>query len=477
MTSANISGIARKTVPALLALLLVSGCTAVGPNYRKPEVAVPDVWSEKVDEHLSEGSPVFEDWWEELDDPVLPKLIEMAREANPTLAIAFQRINVARSRTNIASSGLFPSVNLEGSSTRTRTSENTVRPPFPDNPYNRHGVGFTTGWELDVFGAVRRSVESAQADTEANSEAYRDILVALLADVAVNYVEVRTFDERLRLADENIRIISNSKQLTSSRFRNGLVSELDLRQAESNLAAAQSLTPELIGQRQGVVNRLAVLLGKYPGELDALLDEPQPIPTPTRDFGIGLPTDLIRNRPDIRRAERSLAAQTARVGVATADLYPRFVLLGAFSVQAQDFGNLAKSDSRAWFIGPAMRWNIFNAGRIRSQIDIEETNTRIALLQYENTLLQAVSEVETTLASIESLWKQIEFKQRQVTANARSVLLVQVQYEQGLVEFQNVLDTERTKIFADDDLATRKGTLATRYVDLYRRLGGSDLPG
>ncbi len=466
----------RVLLPAVLALLLLGGCTAVGPVYKKPEVAVPDAWAERVHEHLGEGSPVFEAWWQEFDDPVLPELIKLARDANPNLKIALQRIDVARSRRIIASSSLLPTVSLEGSSTRIGESENIAKPPFPHSPYSHHALGFAAGWELDVFGAVRRSVESAEANTEANYEAYRDILVSLLADVALTYVEVRTFDERLRLAQENIRTIDKSEKLTRSRFNSGLVSELDVRQAESNLAAARALVPRLTGQRQGTLNRLAVLLGKYPGEVDELLDDPLPIPSPRHDFSIGLPADLIRNRPDIRQAERALAAQTARVGVVTADLYPRFVLLGDFSMQARDSSDLTKGNSRAWFIGPAMRWEIFNAGRIRSQIDIEETNTRIALLRYEDTLLQAVAEVETTLASINSLWKQIEHKQQQVDANARSVVLVNVQYEQGLIEFQNVLDTERTKLFADDDLATRKGSLANSYIDLYRGLGGSSMP-
>lgn len=465
----------RRVLLCLIAPILMSGCAAVGPDYQKPEVEVPDAWSKKINEHLKEGSPVFKEWWAEFNDPVLPVLIKQAREANPTLKSAYQRLEISQFQRGVSSSQLYPEVFFSGSSTRIQDSGNLARPALTTNPFNHHSLGFEAGWELDFFGAVRRSIESADANAQASRESYRDILVTLLAEVALSYVEVRTFDERLRLAEKNIRTMQDSQKLTQSRYKNGLVSELDVRQAESNLAASQALIPALNSQRQSTINRLAVLLGEYPGELDDLLDDPLPIPTPERDFTVGIPADLVRNRPDIRQAERTLAAQTAQVGVATADLYPRFVLLGDFTLQAENTGDLTDSNSRAWGFGPAMRWNIFNAGKVRSLINIEEANTKIALLDYENTVLQAVSEVETSLVFIDSLWNQIEYKEQQVKANSRSVVLVRVQYEQGLVQFQNVLDTERTQIIADDELASNKGALALNYINLYRALGGGSI--
>jgi len=453
--------------------MLLTSCAAVGPDYKKPTVDIPDAWSKITSEHLQDGSPVFKDWWQAFDDPVLPELIKQARDANPTLKSAFQRIEIAKFQRGVATSQLYPTVFFDGASGRTHSSENLVQPPPQHNPFNNHSYGFEAGWEIDFFGAVRRSIESADANIETSNESYRDILVSLLSEVALAYVDIRTFEERLRLAEKNIGTMKDSLYLTRSRFKNGLISELDVRQAESNLAGSQSLIPLLRSLRQNSINILAVLLGTYPVNLEGLLLDPLPIPQPKRDFAIGIPADLLRNRPDIRQAERLVAAQSAQIGVATAELYPRFVLFGGFSLQAESTGDLIDSGSRSWGFGPSLRWNLFNAGQVRNLINIEKTITEIAILNYENTVLKAVSEVESSFVNINALWDRIGYKEQQVRANARSVILVNVQYEQGLVEFQNVLDTQRTQILADDELAANKGALANNYITLYRALGGS----
>ena len=456
----------------LIVFMLAAGCATVGPDYKKPTVNIPDAWSKITSDHLKEGSPVFKDWWQEFNDPVLPELIKQARQANPTLKSAFQRIEIAKFQRGVATSQLYPTIFFDGASSRIHSSENLIQPVPQNNPFNNHSYGFASGWEIDFFGAVRRSIESADANIETSNEAYRDILVSLLSEVALVYIDIRTFEERLRLAQINLETMRESLNLTRSRFKNGLISELDVRQAESNLAGSQALIPLLTSLRQNNINALAVLLGTYPVKLEDLLLEPLPIPKPKRDFAIGIPADLLRNRPDIRQAERAIAAQSAQIGIATAELYPRFVLFGDFSLQAESTGDLIESSSKAWGFGPSFRWNIFNAGQVRSLINIEKAITEIAILNYENTVLKAVSEVESSFINISALWDRIEYKEQQVRANARSVVLVNVQYKQGLVEFQNVLDTERTQILADDDLAANKGALASNYINLYRALGG-----
>jgi len=456
--------------PALLTVFL-TGCMMVGRNHTAPDTITPDTWHQSVSADLSSGSSSLEKWWTRFNDPTLNRLIRTARESNRDLAIASERINEARAARGLSRSQLFPQADLTGAASRNRTSEN-LGSPAGGQTSDFYTTGLDAGWEIDFFGGVRRSLESADASVAATEEFYRDTMVSLLAEVAFAYIQIRTLDERIQLAENNIRNQRESVQLTQDRLDAGLSTELDVSQATTNLATTQAVVPALRNQRSIALNRLAVLIGRYPAAAEAILGKNNGIPSPARSAGTGIPADLVRARPDIRAAERQLAAQTARVGVAEADLFPRFTLSGTFQLQALSASNLPESNSRNYAFGPSFRWNIFNAGRIKSQIAIEESRTKQAYAHYENTVLKGVAEVEDALSSISNERDRLAALDTAVSASSRTVELVKGNYREGLIDFQNVLDAQRT-IFANEDAqAVSRGQIAAAYVSLFKALGG-----
>jgi len=460
----------QRIAPFLPALFLTN-CMMVGLDHTAPDTITPDTWHQRVSSDLRSGSSSLESWWSRFNDPALTRLIRTARESNRDLAIAAERINEARAARGIPASGLFPQIDATGAFTRGRTSEN-IGSPAGGTTNNFHTAGLDAGWELDFFGGVRRAVESADASIAATEEFYRDAMVSLLAEVAFAYIQIRTLDERIRLAENNIRNQRDSVQLTQDRLDAGLATELDVSQATTNLATTEAVVPTLRNQRSIALNRLAVLIGRYPAAAESHLGSSAGIPSPKRSAGTGIPADLVRARPDIRAAERQLAAQTARIGVAEADLYPRFTLSGTFQLQALSASNLPQSNSRNYAFGPSFRWNIFSAGRIKNQIAIEESRAQQAYLNYENTVLKGVAEVEDALSSVSNERDRAAALETAVAASRKTVELVKSNYREGLIDFQNVLDAERT-IFANEDAqAVSRGQIAAAYVSLYKALGG-----
>ena len=455
----------------MLAAVALAGCMLVGGAYQAPETVVPDAWYWNVRNDLHGGHSSLESWWTRFNDPALNRLIGRARANNPTLKIALERVGEARAARNVVRSRLFPSVEGTGEAARGRSSEKV---PGGDGKTREYwATGFDAGWELDFWGGVRRSVESANASAEAVEEAYRDTMVGLLAEVAANYVQYRTYDERIRLAQDNIKNQRDSVKLASDRFSAGLAPEIDVTQATSNLNSSEALVPALRNQRTLAANRIALLLGSYPGSVAPTLGGGKGIPVPAAGFGVGLPADLVRSRPDIRQAERQLAAQTARVGVATAELFPRFALAGSFQLQAGSFNDLGNvGAARAYSFGPSFRWNLFSAGRVRENIRIEESRTRQAYLNYENVVLGAVGEVEGALASVAEERDRLGKLEASVSASQKTVGLVKDNYREGLVDFQRVLDAERTLFSGQDEAAASRGQIAADYVALFKALGG-----
>lgn len=457
---------------AILGALLLQGCYTVGPNYIEPHKGMPDAWSRSVLRDLNGGPNCLEQWWKGFHDPVLTALIDRARASNPNLRIALERITEARALRGIAVSQGLPEANGSGSYSRNRVSENLNNPVPANNPSNFYTAGFDAGWEIDLFGGIRRSVESAEANIAVQEEAYRDALVTLFADVARNYVDYRTLEARIAVANRNIAAQRDSVELTRKRLDAGLVPKIDVTQAQTNLSLSEAEVPQLREQLVFSKNRLATLTGGFPGSADNILSLHHGIPMPNAGYSAGLPADLLRARPDIRKAERELAAQTARVGVAAADLYPRFTLLGDFNLQAVNSGNLFDSASRAYSFGPAFQWQIFSAGRIRNNIRVEESRVAQSLSQYESSILVAVEEVETSMAGILYERDRLSNLQRAVSASTETVSLVKDNYRNGLVSFQNVLDAERTKFSAEDQETSSRGQIARNYIILYKALGG-----
>jgi len=455
--------------------LSFAACTTVGPDYEEPQSTTPDAWHTAAVAGLAEGAAPLQTWWQVFEDPQLVSLIARAETANLGLREAVWKIEEARALRGIVDSQRLPQVDASGSSSVQQQSDNGPFGPPPEGGFSStelHDYGVGAGWEIDLFGRIRRSVEAADAEVQASVEQYRDVLVSLLGEVAASYVDVRSLQERLRLASANVAGQRETLELTEDRFEAGLVSALDVAQAESNLANTESLIPSLEQLLEASLNRLAVLTGDAPGSLHEALNVEGPVPHEPKAVTTGLPADLLRQRPDIRRSERQLAAQTARIGIATAELYPSFSLSGFLGLQATDIGDLFSSDSVNWSVGLPIRWSIFSGGRVRSQIRAEEARTEQALARYEQTVLSALEEVENALAGYALETDRRVRLTRAVDATERSLELVLTQYRSGIADFQNVLDTQRTLLQRQDELAVSQGRVIVNLVRLYTALGG-----
>jgi len=453
-----------------LLLLLVAGCMSVGPDYEAPELEVPAVWQEGADPALVPAEEEVICWWTLFDDPLLEQLIAMGRQSNLDLRIAVARVKEARARLGVAAGENWPAVDAAGSAMRQRGSENSLsQGSGTDSVYN---VGLDASWEIDLFGRISRSVEAARADYQASEEDRVDVLIFLYAEIARTYFTVRTSQARLAAAEGNLASQRQVLELTRSRFRNGLATGLDVAQAERVLAASEAAVPPLRIELTRAINSIAVLLGQPPGALFAELIEPAPIPVPPAQVTVGVPADLLRQRPDIRRAERQLAAQTARIGIATADLYPRLSLSGSFAFEALEGGDLFKSGSRAFAFGPTVRWLLFDGNRVRNQIKVEDARAEQALYQYEQSMLNALNEAENAMTQYLLQRDTLAALERSQQAGRRSVKLATGLYKDGLSDFQNVLDSQRALFEIENQLAAARGDTVINLVQLYKAIGG-----
>lgn len=452
-----------------LSLCSLSGCQ-VGPDYVRPDTKVPDQWHQTAVEGLADGSANLQTWWTVFDDATLQELIEQAQGENLDLKNAYARVNEARALLGVAAGEHWPSVDATGFYSRDRASKNGLTPGAGKT--NLHSVGLDSSWEVDVFGRISRSVESAQATLEASEENYRDVLVSLYSDVAQSYIDVRSLQERIRYAKNNVNAQRKTLNLTKNRREAGLVPQLDVHQAELILASTESTIPVLRQNESQAIHRLGVLVGQPPAALYEKLTIAGDIPDAEEEVVVGLPTELLRQRPDIRRAERNLASQTADIGVATAALYPSFSLSGTFALEARHLDDTGDWESRAWGFGPSMRWNLFDGDRIRSNIKVQEAQAEQAMIQYEQTVLLALEDVENAMVSYAEEKDRFESLGRTVIAAEKSVELVQTLYENGLTDFQNVLDMQRSLTLQQDLFAESEGQVAKNLVAIYTSLGG-----
>jgi len=460
----------RRALPAA-ALLVLAGC-AVGPDYELVEAKTGDEWHVELTRGLAEGEAGLQTWWVTLDDPGLTSLIERATEGSLDVRLALARIDASAGQRGMTRGEWLPSVDGGAEYQRQRLSENRPGFPSPGGTDDLYDVGISGTWELDVFGRIRRSVEASTADLQQSIEDYHDTLVVLYAVVGLTYVDVRTFQERIRVNEQNIAAQRGTLELVRDRNRAGLVGNLDVRQAEQNLGETESLLPRLGQGYVQAVNRLGVLLGQLPSALHVELGSFAEIPQPPREVLVGLPRELLRQRPDVRSAERAVAAQTPRIGVATADLYPRFAVLGQFGFAATDIADWTSWGSRVFSIGPKLLWNIFDGGRIRSNIRVQEALTQQTLADYEQTVLEAVEDAESSMIAFIEEQNRRDALQRSATASAAAVELVKTLYRTGLTNFQNVLDTERSLFTIQDALAQSRGLTTQNLIAVYRSLGG-----
>jgi len=460
-----------KTLKAIFITALLAACAPVGPNYAPPETDAPKQWHTPLKGGLVEKDTDYNalsTWWKSLDDPVLTNLVERAVSGNLDLKSARSRVREARARRGISEARLFPAVDAAASATKNRLSE--VR--YGGDDYTLYSAGFDAGWEIDVFGGIRRSIEAATAELEAEQETLRDVMVSLLSEVALNYLDVRTIQLGIEVAVHNLEAQKSSYRLALSRYDAGLTNELSVQQARYNMESTRSKIPLLRTALVAAMNRLSVLLGLQPGALNGELKEHAPIPVPPLKVAVGVPAEALRRRPDIRRAERRLAAQTAQVGVATADLYPKFSLVGSIGLETLSLGDVFSASGLAYLIGPSVTWPVFDAGAIRSNIQVQTERQKQALIQYEYTILTALEEVENALVAYAEEQNRMKALEASTQAAKRAVLLSESQYKAGLTDFTNVLDAQRSLLSFQEQLARSKGKVTSNLVRLYKALGG-----
>lgn len=461
-----------------LALTVFAAGCKVGPTYHPPQAATPAGFSSASREGgiTNDPSVSLAEWWTVFGDAQLTALIRRAGASNLDLRIAAARVREARAQRGVTRAALLPQVGSQADYSRSRVSENSFNGPPPAAGQslgnNLFDAALDMSWEIDVFGGTRRAVEAAQSELQAGIESARDMLVTVIAEVGLGYLDLRGAQRQWVVARENLRTQEDTLALTRDRFQAGLASELDTARATAQVAATRAQIPPLEEAQQRAMHRLCVLLGKPPGELESQLMVAGPIPTAPPRVPLGLPSDLIRRRPDIRRAEQHLAAATAQIGVATSDLFPRFHLTGAAGVRSVEASDLLDGGSRFWSLGPSIRWPILSAGRIRQNIRTQDARQEQALLRYEQTVLNSLEEVENALVAFGREQERHRALEAAAQASSRSVTLADERYRGGLADFLDVLEAQRSLLAAQDSLVQCERRLGQELVRLFKSLGG-----
>jgi NodT family efflux transporter outer membrane factor (OMF) lipoprotein len=441
---------------------------------------MPRSWHEVAVTPGTFDRSTLERWWTAFHDPQLDDLVVRAIDGNLDLKIAAARVREARAARGIAASAALPQVDLNGQSVRGERSD-AVPPfksaagsasPFGSRTQNVFEAGFDAGWELDVFGGVRRDVEAAVAQVQAAEEGRRDVLVTLLADVARNYAELRGTQRQIEILDATVRSQRDTLGLAKARFDAGLGTALDVERAEGLLEATRSRGPELQRLAKRAIYRLDVLLGHESGTIASALEIPKGLPPQPPDLPDVLPSELLSRRPDLRRAERDVAAATARIGVARSELFPRFSIAGNFGRRSQEASDLGSTGSQFWFLVAGVRLPLLSGGRIRANIQLQDARQEAALRQYEKAVLIAVEEVENALSSQIREQRRLESLRAAVAANRRALDLATERYTGGLENFLSVLDAQRAVYASEDGLAQSETTAMVSLIAVYKALGG-----
>ena len=455
-------------------LALFTGC-AVGPDYQPPKANVSaQQWTSPLTGGETNGPADLATWWKNFGDTNLDSLVTVAIQSNLTLRVAQAHVREARAERDVVSGSFWPSVGTSGSYSRNRYGANSF-PPLPAGTpldYNLYNAGFDAAWEIDIFGGTRRTIEAAGAEIGAAMFSQRDVLVSLLAEVARNYITARAYQQRLAITLQNIQVQQEILNLTSNRFENGLTSDLDVQQAKALLTATEAEVPTLKTGFDQSVHHLAVLLGQPPG---ALLDEmsvEKPIPLTPPAVPVGLPSDLLQRRPDVQKSERELAAATARIGAAKADLFPKFSLTGFAGLESISTANFFNYASRYWSAGPTVQWELFQAGSIRANVRVQNARQEQALDAYQQTVLDALEDAENALTAYAREQTRRESLSQSVQANEQALELSTQLYNNGLADFLHVLDSERSLYAAQDALVQSDQTVSLNLVQLYKALGG-----
>ena len=475
-------GTCRAIAPilALITGLVFSGC-AVGPDYERPALSAPAAYAHASAATTNPSTATLDQWWKVFRDPVLDDLIGEVQQTNLDLRLARARVREARALRGVSRSSFFPQLSVEGSYTRSRMSKHTqigkaisaTGQPLENDLFDG---SFDMNWEVDIFGGRRRANEAAQAELEATEDAGSNLLVSVLAETGLNYFELRSAQEQLKITRANLQAQERILSLVRDRFNAGIASELDVSRQEGQVADLRAQISPLEEQEHRAIHRLSVLAGQTPNALEVRLLVASDLPSAVPGVPVGLPSDLLNQRPDVRQAERELAAATARIGEAKADLYPRFFLTGAAGLQSIKASDFIDGGSRYWSLGPGIRWPIFTAGRIRQTVHVENAREEQAVVRYEQTFLNALEEVENALVAFGKEQDRYQSLKDAEVARRHSLDLADQQYRSGVLGFLEVLETEKSLHASESQRARSEAALCGDLVRLYKALGGGWTP-
>ena len=443
----------------LSALVAIACGCAVGPNYHAPTTAPPSNFAALATTTTTTTAPAIPttqppveiaQWWHALHDPELDSLIDRAVRANPDIEIALTRLQEVRTREAILVGDAMPLVAASADAGRGTGSDLTRAGAAPalragDNKGDlnqiRQVAGFAATWEFDLFGGYRRAIEAGRYDIQAAAAARNAVLISVVADVARNYVDLRGMQMRLAILNDNIATAQQSRDLEQTRYDRGLINELDLQLAIREFSTLQSQLPQLLSDIAARQYNIAALLGRYPEDLVTELAQPAALPELPESISAGLPLDLLQRRPDIREAERQLAAATARIGVATSNLFPRVALTGGLGTQSANFG--VDQGSHIWAFGPSVYWPLLDFGALDALVNIADLQTHEQLTNYRKTVIDAVRDADSAIANFLAQQRSLRDMRHARVASERAVTLAQQRYERGLTDFLNVVDAER----------------------------------
>jgi multidrug efflux system outer membrane protein len=450
----------NRLVPWLASAVLLAGC-AVGPDYQAPHTAMPAGWAGSP----ATGTPAdLAVWWQTFHDPKLTALMDEALRANLDIQLATARLREARFSRDVTAGGLWPSVNSSAGYQRTRQGS--------AGEQNLFQAGLDAVWEMDVFGGIRRNVESAEANILAAQEGLHDVQVSLAAEVALNYVQLRGNQQQIRIARDNLKAQRHTADITRQRFNAGFVSGLDVANADAQVASTESTIPVLETFARQAIYALSVLLARPPAELLNELAATGPLPVTPPEVPAGLPSDLLRRRPDIRQAEAQLHAATAQIGVAVADLFPKFSLTGSLNWQADRLSGLNNGAARWWSLGPSVNWPVFQGGSLEANVRVQEALRDQAYLTYRKIVLTALQDVENALIAYAKEWEHRKSLNDAVVANRKAVQLATQLYTEGQTDFLNVLQSQRALYLSETAFVQSDSSLGQNLIALYKALGG-----
>ncbi|MCH2161294.1 MAG: efflux transporter outer membrane subunit [Phycisphaerales bacterium] len=459
----------------LATTLCIQGCM-VGPDYAPPQPVMPDSWHVALVDGLEADQADPGAWWRNFNDEMLVELVTLAEQRNLDLRSAVSAIQEARAQYGVAASDLYPQLSLNSSAEFTDGNRRT--PTFDpatggidyqDQAYN---MGLDLGWEVDLWGKVRRSMQAADASVQYQVEYWRDILITVRAEVAMSYIGARSYQLQVKALQKSIDSLRSTRDLVQQKYDLGVANEISLAEAEASLAEAVAQMPPLVEGEATAINRLSVLVGETPGPLRDRLAETAPVPQPPAEIGVGIPGDVIRRRPDIRQAERQLAEATASIGVAEAALLPSLQIQGSGGFSSSQFSQWFDGSSLGGLLGISVSWPFFTAGRLESVVDVRNEQAKQALYAYELTVLNAIGDVENTLISyLQSLQARRDLEAT-VVAYERVVTLAADRYATGIDSLDTLLYNERLLMNAQQNLAVVEGQVSTNAVMLYKALGG-----